>query len=65
MQFQGLLMIAYYYIAMIILRIPTVADVQMGGALDVLANPSNMDMVLYVTLVIIYNKNEHSHLICS
>lgn len=53
--FQGLLMIAYYYIAMIILRIPTVADVQMGGALDVLANPSNMDMVLYVTLVIIYN----------
>lgn len=53
--FQGLLMIVYYYIAMIILRMPTVGDAQMGGVLEVLANPANMDMVLYVILVIIYN----------
>lgn len=53
--FQGLLMIAYYYIAMIILRIPTMSDAQMGGILEIMTSPSNMEMVLYVASLIIYN----------
>ena len=53
--FQGLLMIAYYYIAVIILRIPTMSDAQMGGILDIMTSPSNMDMVIYVSTLIIYN----------
>ncbi|MBO5178882.1 MAG: ABC transporter permease, partial [Clostridia bacterium] len=53
--FQGLLMIAYYYIAMIILRIPTMSNAEMGGILDVMTSPSNMEMVIYVTSLIIYN----------
>lgn len=53
--FQGLLMIAYYYIAVIILRIPTMNDAQMGGILDIMTSSSNMEMVLYVASLIIYN----------
>lgn len=53
--FQGLLMIAYYYIAAIILRIPTMADAQMGDILDVMKSPANMDMVMYISILIIYN----------
>ena len=53
--FQGLLMIAYYYIAVIILRIPTMSDAQMGGISDLMTNTSNIEMVLYISSLIIYN----------
>ncbi|MBR4111189.1 MAG: CPBP family intramembrane metalloprotease [Clostridia bacterium] len=53
--FQGLLMIVYYYIAAIISRIPVMNDAQMGGILEIMTTPGNIETLLYVTSLIIYN----------
>lgn len=53
--FQGLLMIVYYYIAVIILNLSNASALEMGSIKSVLSSPINIDIVNYILVLIVYN----------
>ncbi len=53
--FQGLLMIVYYYIAVIILNLSNASALEMGSISRALSSPINIDIVNYILVLIVYN----------
>lgn len=53
--FQGLLMIIYYYIAMIISNISNMSNLEMGSIASIMQVPITMDILNYVFVLLVYN----------